>query len=86
MIRLLKANRLYGSGNTVSYRRFFDDYAVKPLNSIWLDTGVSGFSADKLYVVQTLSDVIQRCILMSLLIQIYSTLLFIAWKETNAMA
>jgi len=65
MIRLLKANRLYGSGNTVSYRRFFDDYAVKPLNSIWLDTGVSGFSADKLYVVQTLSDVIQRCILMA---------------------
>ena len=65
MERLKRAARLLGSGKTVSYKRYFDDYAVKPINSTWLDTGVSGFAADKLYVVQTLPEVIQRCILMT---------------------
>jgi adenine-specific DNA-methyltransferase len=65
MERLKKSARLLGSGNTVSYKRYFDDYLVKPINAVWLDTGVSGFSSDKLYVVQTLPEVIQRCILMT---------------------
>ena len=65
MTRLNRALRLVGSGHTVSYRRYFDDYAVKHLNATWLDTGVSGFSAHKLYVVQTLPNVVQRCILMT---------------------
>ncbi|XSG77631.1 site-specific DNA-methyltransferase [Herpetosiphon llansteffanensis] len=65
MIRLDRANRLIASAKTVSYKRYFDDYIVKPINSAWLDTGVSGFASDKLYVVQTLPDVIQRCILMA---------------------
>ncbi len=65
MERIRKANRLLSGSKTVSYKRFFDDYLVKPINATWLDTGVSGFASDKLYVVQTLPDVIQRCILMS---------------------
>ena len=65
MQRLTRANRLAGGGSTISYKRLFDDYSVKPLTSVWMDTGVSGFAADKLYVVQTLPDVIQRCILMA---------------------
>ena len=65
MQRLTRANRFAGGGSTISYKRLFDDYSVKPLTSVWMDTGVSGFAADKLYVVQTLPDVIQRCILMA---------------------
>lgn len=65
MNRLKKAERLIGGGNTVSYKRYFDDYSVKPINAAWLDTGVSGFASDKLYVVQTLPEVIQRCLLMT---------------------
>jgi adenine-specific DNA-methyltransferase len=65
MGRLAKANRLVGSAKTVSYRRYFNDYLVKPINTTWLDTGVSGFASDKLYVVQTLPDVVERCILMA---------------------
>ena len=65
MRRLIRASRLSGSGNTVSYRRYFHDYSVKLLNAVWLDTGVSGFSSQKFYVVQTLPEVVQRCVLMT---------------------
>lgn len=65
MERLKRSSRLIGGGNTVSYKRYFDDYTLKPINSTWLDTGVSGFSSNKVYVVQTLPEVIQRCILMT---------------------
>ena len=65
MERLRKAARLIGGGKTLSYKRMFCDFGVKPINNSWMDTGVSGFSSDKVYVVQTLPDVIQRCILMA---------------------
>ena len=65
MERLKRSRRLIGSGKTISYKRYFDDYAVKPINSTWLDTGVSGFASEKMYVVQTLPEVLQRCILMT---------------------
>ena len=65
MERLKRAARLLGGGKTVSYKRYFNDYAVKPINATWLDTGVSGFASDKFYVVQTLPEVVQRCILMT---------------------
>ena len=35
------------------------------MGSAWPDTGISGFGDEKLYVVQTLRKVIQRCILMT---------------------
>ena len=35
------------------------------LTSLWTDTGVSGFSETKMYVVQTNTKVIERCILMT---------------------
>ena len=65
MLRLKRAGRLVGGGKTVSYKRYFDDYAVKPITSTWMDTGVSGFASDKIYVVQTLPEVVQRCVLMT---------------------
>ena len=42
-----------------------DDYGAVPLTNIWTDTGIAGFTADKVFVVQTLPKVIQRCILMT---------------------
>lgn len=65
MARLLRSNRLSAGGRTVSYKRYFDDYSVKAMTATWMDTGVSGFASDKAYVVQTLPDVIARCILMT---------------------
>jgi adenine-specific DNA-methyltransferase len=65
MPRLSKAERLELVGNTLTYVRFIDDFKVFPINNVWTDTGASGFGDDKLYVVQTIPKIIERCILMT---------------------
>lgn len=65
MERLARAGRLAAGGKTVSYKRYFDDYAAKAMTSVWMDTGLSGFASDKVYIVQTQPDVISRCMLMT---------------------
>ncbi len=64
--RLRQANRLAVKGNTLRFVRFFDDFPFQPLATIWNDTGVGGFVGDdRVYVVQTDTRVIERCILIS---------------------
>jgi adenine-specific DNA-methyltransferase len=62
---LAAARRLLPLGNTLRYIRYLSDFPVYPISNLWTDTGTSGFSSDKLYVVQTLPKVIERCILMT---------------------
>lgn len=62
---LAAAGRLIGIGNTLSYKRYIDDFPVVALNNMWTDTVQSTFSTENIYVVQTYSKVIQRCILMT---------------------
>jgi len=64
--RLRRANRLAIKGNTLRYVRYFDDFPFQPLGTVWNDTGVGGFVGDeRLYVVQTDTRVVQRCLLMT---------------------
>lgn len=63
MQRLILARRAEPSGRRLAYVRFIDDFPAYPLSNIWTDT-VSSFMADKVYVVQTNTKVIERCILM----------------------
>ena len=63
--RLQRASRLELLGKTLSYVRYIDDFSVFPFNNVWDDTITSGFGDPKVYVVQTLSRVVQRCILMT---------------------
>lgn len=65
MDALANAGRLIGGGSTLSYVRYADDFPVVALNSWWGDTIESTFSVDKIYVVQTYTKVVERCILMS---------------------
>ena len=65
MERIDKSGRVFLVGNTLRYLRFLQDFPVVPYTNIWTDTGIAGFTADKLYVVQTLPKVIERCILMT---------------------
>lgn len=65
MGQLKQANRLQAVGNTLRYVRYFQDFPVFQLSNLWEDTGVAGFTADKLYVVQTSPKIIQRCLLMT---------------------
>lgn len=65
MKRLANADRLELIGNTLSYVRFIDDFRVFPINNVWTDTGASGFGDDKLYVVQTIQKIVERCVMMA---------------------
>ncbi|MCZ8322753.1 MAG: site-specific DNA-methyltransferase [Novosphingobium sp.] len=64
LIRLREARRMIWIGNTLRYVRYLSDFPVFPISNAWGDTGISGFAAQKLYVVQTSPAVIQRCMLM----------------------
>lgn len=65
MSRLVKARRLAGAGNTLRYVRFFNDFPAFPISDFWSDTTLAGFAADKKYIVETATKVIERCILMA---------------------
>jgi adenine-specific DNA-methyltransferase len=63
--RLSKADRFVSQGKTLRFINYLADYDVTPLLNIWTDTQTSGFGADRVYIVQTLPKVIERCILMA---------------------
>jgi adenine-specific DNA-methyltransferase len=65
MERLRDANRLFIVGNSLRYVRYAEDFPVVRITERWNDTVISGFGAEKLYVVQTHPRVIQRCTLMT---------------------
>lgn len=57
-------NRLYSTSNTLRYKRLPSDFPFVSLHNNWNDTTVSGFEG-KVYVVQTTTKVIERCLLMT---------------------
>ena len=63
LTRLGKAGRLFLTKNFINYRLFIDDFPATPITNIWSDT-MGTAERDKVYVVQTVSRIIQRCILM----------------------
>ena len=65
MQRLAQCERLLLVGNSMRYVRTLKDFPVNPLNALWTDTGVSGFGDPKVFVVQTNTKVIERCLLMT---------------------
>lgn len=65
MDRLAAAKRLHAVANSLRYVSFEGDFPVIPLNTVWEDTGTGSFLEEKLYVVQTGTKVVERCILMT---------------------
>ncbi len=65
MARLIKADRVGQAANSLTYIRFMDDFKAQAMGNVWSDTGTGSFTDEKVYVVQTSTKVIQRCILMS---------------------
>lgn len=63
--RIEMSDRFVAQGKTLRFVNYLDDYSVTPLINLWTDTQISGFGADRIYVVQTLPKVIERCILMT---------------------
>jgi len=66
MQRLLCASRVELTGNSLSYVRYLDDFSAITINNSWTDIGGIQSRADpKVYVVQTPTTLIQRCMLMA---------------------
>ena len=64
--RLIHSNRVTGEGQSIAYIRYLEDFPVFPISSFWDDTwGVQSRSDPKRYVVQTSTQVIERCFLMT---------------------
>jgi len=63
--RLALADRLEAYGVTLSYRRYTEDFPYFPLSNAWMDTASGGYGDEKVYVVQTNTKVVQRCMLMT---------------------
>jgi adenine-specific DNA-methyltransferase len=66
LARLAMADRLYAKGSTLLYKRYFEDFPFFALSNNWTDTQPGGFGKDpKVYVVQTSTKVVERCVLMT---------------------
>jgi len=62
MKRLILSNRLIYSIDRPCYIAYYQDYPYQPLSNLW-DTTRS--SIEKIFVVQTDTEIIQRCVLLS---------------------
>ena len=65
MRRLGWAGRLHTAANSLQYVRMADDFPARILSNVWTDTGTGNFTEEKVYVVQTNTKVIERCLLMT---------------------
>ena len=63
MNRVNKAGRLEARGGPPWFRKYHVDSPFKRMTNVWDDT--SGKSTDRIYVVQTEQQVVERCILMA---------------------
>ncbi len=64
--RLGFAGRLMPESTRVRYKRFLEDFPAVPLTNAWTDIGgVQSRADEKVYVVQTSTSAIARCILMT---------------------
>jgi len=66
MSRLERAERIEPSSESLNYVRFLNDFSVFELTSLWDDVGgIQSRSDPKIYVVQTPTKIIERCLLMT---------------------
>jgi adenine-specific DNA-methyltransferase len=66
MARLLDARRLQVTGDSLAYVRFIDDFPAFAISNVWGDIGGIQSRADpKVYVVQTATSAVERCVLMT---------------------
>ena len=64
--RLAKAERIYVARGSFRFIRYIDDFSVFPATAAWMDIGgVQSRTDPKIYVVQTATEAVKRCILMT---------------------
>lgn len=65
MERLRAAKRIVKAKNSLRFVRYINDFPVTPLTSIWEDLGAGSFTENRIYVVQTRTKILRRCILLT---------------------
>lgn len=65
MERLAAAGRIHVAANSIRYRRFDHDFAYRTRGNVWTDTATGSFTDEKIFVVQTNTKVVERCLLMT---------------------
>lgn len=66
MIRLARSDRIYVAKGSHRFIRFLEDFPVTLKNAAWMDIGgVQSRTDPKVYVVQTSTEAVKRCILMT---------------------
>ncbi len=63
--RLVAKGRIVATENSLRFVRYLNDFPVTPLTNVWTDLGAGSFTEERLYVVQTRTKVLQRCVLMT---------------------
>ncbi len=63
--RLARVNRLYGVGKSLRWKFYHDQFPYETLTTLWSDISPTGFATDKIYVVQTATDFVERSLLMT---------------------
>ena len=63
--KIAKAGRILPIGKTLTFKKYLHESQYTPLTNLWMDTMESTFAVQRIYVVQTSTKVVQRCILMA---------------------
>src|SRR5579883_1004262 len=63
--RLAKSGRLFAVGSSLRWKSYHDESSYSEFENNWTDISPSGFGEERIYVVQTITDIIARCILMT---------------------
>ncbi len=62
--RVSKAGYLVSVGKSLLWKRYRDESRRADINSTWFDLKPSGFGGEKIYIVETNVEVVERCLLM----------------------
>ncbi len=65
MERLIRADRLIQAGKLPYLVAYHADNPVMTMNNMWIDSGSASTSYEKIYVVQTSTRQVQKCVLMT---------------------
>ena len=63
--RLSRSQRIVTARRSIRYVRYIDDFPVIPMTTIWDDLGAGSFTEERLYIVQTRTKLVARCLLMT---------------------
>jgi adenine-specific DNA-methyltransferase len=65
MNRLAHAERIHVARDSIRYIRLLRDFEYSSYSNMWTDTGTGNFTDEKVFVVQTNTKVVERCLLLT---------------------